>query len=163
MASTQKKRQKSSASNSVIGLIIKSLLLIVLLCGLIVGGYVLIKSIAYVNGEPFDLDKYKADQVQTSIIYRKESEDGKFQEYTRLHGETNRIWVSLDDMPENMKDAIIALEDKRFEKHNGVDWIRTVGVMIKPSNSGQGGSTITQQLFKNLTDEKDVTFVRKYK
>ena len=61
-----------------------------------------------------------------------------------------------------MKDAFIAIEDERFMKHHGVDWIRTIGVIVKPSNHGQGGSTITQQLIKNLTDEKDVTIERKF-
>lgn len=163
MAVKTKKRKKQSRLSPIAGVILKSVLLVVLLCSLVVGGYVLVKSIAYVNGEPFNLDKYKADQVQTSIIYRKESEDAGYTEYTRLHGETNRIWVNYKDIPQNMKDAIIALEDRRFEKHNGVDWIRTIGVLVKPSNSGQGGSTITQQLIKNLTDEKDVTYVRKFK
>lgn len=163
MASAQKKRQKTTAAASTAGIIVKSIILVIILCGLVIGGYVLYESISYINGEPFDLDKYKADQVQTSIIYRKETENSDYTEYTRLHGETNRIWVYLDDIPENMKDAIIALEDRRFEKHHGVDWIRTIGVIVKPSNSGQGGSTITQQLIKNLTDEKDVTYVRKFK
>lgn len=163
MASTRKKQRKGSGVLSTIGIVFKSIILVILLCGLVVGGYVLYKSISYINGEPFDLDKYKADQVQTSIIYRKETESSEYTEYMRLHGETNRIWVSLDDIPKNMKNAIIALEDKRFNDHNGVDWIRTIGVFVKPSNYGQGGSTITQQLIKNLTDEKDVTYVRKFK
>lgn len=163
MAVKSKKQKKSPSSASTGGIILKSILLVGILCCLVVGGYVLAQSISYVNGEPFDLDKYKADQVQTSIIYRKETEDAKFTEYTRLHGETNRIWVYLEDIPDDMKDAIVALEDRRFEKHHGVDWIRTIGVIVKPSNSGQGGSTITQQLIKNLTDEKDVTYVRKFK
>ena len=61
-----------------------------------------------------------------------------------------------------LPNAFIATEDQRFIKHNGVDWIRTIGVIVKPSNKGQGGSTITQQLIKNLTDEDDVTVVRKF-
>ncbi len=163
MASKRKKRLKTPTSASTASILLKSILLVFLLTALVVGGYILFKSVAFINGEPFDLDKYKADQVQTSIIYRKESEDQNYTEYTRLHGETNRIWVSLEDIPDNMKDAIIALEDKRFYDHHGVDWIRTIGVLVKPSNAGQGGSTITQQLIKNLTDEKDVTYVRKVK
>ena len=163
MVAKRKKRRKTPTSASTTGIIIKSILLVFFLCCLIVGGYVLVKSVSYINGEPFDLDKYKADQVQTSIIYRKETEKSDYKEYTRLHGETNRIWVDYEDIPENMKDAIIALEDRRFNIHHGVDWIRTIGVMVKPSNYGQGGSTITQQLIKNLTDEKDVTYVRKFK
>jgi penicillin-binding protein 1A len=65
-------------------------------------------------------------------------------------------------MNEYMAEAVISAEDKRFMSHHGVDWIRTIGVIVKPSNFGQGGSTITQQLIKNLTDENSVTFVRKF-
>ena len=69
-------------------------------------------------------------------------------ELARLHGEEDRVWVDLDDMSPYLKEAFIALEDTRFMKHHGVDWIRTFGVILKPSNIGQGGSTITQQLIK---------------
>ena len=117
---------------------------------------------SFVHGDPvFNLTEEKYSQNQTSFIYGYDS-DGNQVELTRLHGEENRIWVNLDDMSPHLKDAFIAIEDQRFEKHHGVDWIRTIGVIVKPSNSGQGGSTITQQLIKNLTDEKDVTIVRKF-
>ena len=84
-------------------------------------------------------------------------------ELARLHGEEDRVWVDLDDMSPYLKEAFIALEDTRFMKHHGVDWIRTFGVIIKPKNIGQGGSTITQQLIKNITNNKEVTIVRKYR
>ena len=56
----------------------------------------------------------------------------------------------------------MCLEDKRFYEHNGVDWIRTIGVLVNPKYSGQGGSTITQQLIKNLTGQKSATYNRKF-
>lgn len=118
---------------------------------------------SYVHGDAvFDLTEEKYSQNQTSFIYGYDS-DGNVVEITRLHGEENRIWVDLDDMSPYLQYAFIAIEDQRFESHHGVDWIRTIGVIVKPSNSGQGGSTITQQLIKNLTDENDVTIVRKFK
>ena len=83
-------------------------------------------------------------------------------EEERLYGSVNSLWADYESFPENLKNAFIAVEDHRFESHNGVDWIRTIGVIVKPSNKGQGGSTITQQLIKNLTDEDDVTVVRKF-
>ncbi|MBQ6019962.1 MAG: transglycosylase domain-containing protein, partial [Clostridia bacterium] len=73
----------------------------------------------------------------------------------------NRIWVSLDQIPYNLQKAYIALEDFRFYEHGGVDWIRTVGGVVK-SGFRQGGSTITQQLIKNLTQQNDRTFSRKF-
>lgn len=107
-----------------------------------------------------DLDAYIANQDQTTIIYAK-NEDLKYEEIARLHGAENRIWVDLDDVCKNMQNAVIALEDKRFRTHHGVDWIRTVSVVVEYHFS-QGGSTLTQQLIKNLTGENGRTLKRKY-
>ncbi len=108
-----------------------------------------------------DLNNYIANQSQTTIIYGYDS-DGDEVEIARLHGEENREWVDLEEVCQDLQDAVVALEDKRFPNHKGVDWIRTIGVVVEYSFS-QGGSTITQQLIKNLTGENSVTFVRKYK
>ena len=68
-----------------------------------------------------------------------------------LHGSENRFWAPIQDMPNNLKNAFIAIEDKRFESHNGVDWITTVKSFFKFFTGGSGGgSTITQQLAKQL-------------
>lgn len=128
----------------------------------VMGSYVLFNAISTVNGELIiDLEEYKANQNQTSFIYAYDK-DSNLVELAQLHGEENRVWVDLDDMSPYMAKAFIALEDKRFYEHSGVDWQRTIGVIVKPSNFGQGGSTITQQLIKNYTKENDVTIVRKF-
>ncbi|MDE6413529.1 MAG: penicillin-binding protein, partial [Eubacterium sp.] len=115
-----------------------------------------------IHGDPiFDLNEQKYAQRQTSFIYAYDKKN-KEVELTRLHGDENRIWVGIDDMSEYLPKAFIAIEDKRFESHHGVDWIRTTGVIVKPQNLGQGGSTLTQQLIKNLTDENQVTIARKF-
>lgn len=132
------------------------------LTGLIVGTSVLNFVDGSVNGKRIiDLENYKNSQSQTSIMYAYD-ENNKPVELTRLHGEENRIWVSYKKMPKNLIKAFVSLEDKRFYEHNGVDWIRTIAVLVKPSAKGQGGSTITQQLIKNLTDQKQVTYNRKF-
>lgn len=114
-----------------------------------------------VHGDPvFDLDEEKYSQNQTSFIYGTDS-SGEQIEITRLHGEQNRIWVDMEDMSPYMRMAFIALEDKRFEKHHGVDWFRTLSALTI-HRATQGGSTITQQLVKNLTGENQETFVRKF-
>lgn len=72
--------------------------------------------------------------------------------------------MASKDIPQYLKDATVAIEDKRFYKHDGVDWKRTFGAfynIFMNSRSNFGGSTITQQLIKNLTDEKEVTVRRK--
>lgn len=108
-----------------------------------------------------DLDAYIANQSKTTIIYAYDS-DNKEVELARLHGAENREWVDLENVCKDLQNAVVALEDKRFPKHHGVDWIRTIGVIVE-YNFSQGGSTITQQLIKNLTGENNRTFVRKYK
>ena len=117
---------------------------------------------AFVNGsKAIDLDNYKSSQNQTSIMYGYDSERNVV-ELARLHGEENRIWVDYDEMPENLLNAFVCLEDKRFYEHSGVDFIRTIGVIVIPDRWGQGGSTITQQLIKNLTKDNEATFNRKF-
>lgn len=107
-----------------------------------------------------DLDAYIANQSLTTMIYAYD-ENNNEKEIARLHGTENRIWCDLDDVCDYMKKAVVALEDKRFYSHKGVDWIRTIAVVVEYSFS-QGGSTITQQLIKNLTGENGRTFIRKY-
>ena len=89
----------------------------------------------------------------TTTIYCMDSETGEYVEYQRLHGSENRIWVSFDKMPQDLKDAFVCIEDERFYSHFGVDLKRFMGAAIqyitKKGNSSYGGSTITQQLIKN--------------
>ena len=127
-----------------------------------VGNSVLSYVDSFVNGGiAIDLDNYKNSQNQTSIMYGYDKENNVV-EIARLHGVENRIWVDYDEMPENLLNAFICLEDKRFYDHPGVDFIRTIGVLVIPDRWGQGGSTITQQLIKNLTKDNEATFNRKF-
>ena len=87
-------------------------------------------------------------------------------EYQALYSGENRVWVDFSEIPEYMKDAIICIEDKRFEEHHGVDWIRTGGAILNlftGNGDMYGGSTLTQQLIKNLTGDSDVSLTRKVK
>jgi len=81
----------------------------------------------------------------------------------RLYGEQNSLWANYGDIPQDLKDAFVAIEDKRFWDHQGVDWVRTGSAVMKffVGNSSYGGSSITQQLVKNLTEYDDVTIQRK--
>ena len=137
-----------------------SLLAIFGLTALIIVGYVLINVISVTAGDPvINLETAMNNQNQTSFLYA-DDKDGNQIELLRLHGEENRIWVDLDNIPQNLQDAFVALEDKRFYQHHGVDWKRTIGVTVR--QNGQGGSTITQQLIKNITGNTEKTYVRKY-
>ena len=163
--SVKKKRKRVRRRHPVIFtlfLIFFVLLISGIMTGLVVGTSVFRYMDTFVNGKKvIDLDYYKSTQSQTSILYAY-NKDGKPVEQTRLHGEENRIWIDYDEMPEDLIWAFVCLEDKRFFDHDGVDWKRTIAVMVKSDYSGQGGSTITQQLIKNLTQKNEVTFIRKF-
>lgn len=129
---------------------------------IIIGNSVASYMDSHINGElAINLEDYKDSQNQTSIMYGY-NDAGKAIELARLHGTENRIWVDFEEMPENLIQAYVCLEDRKFFTHPGVDWIRTIAVMIKPEFAGQGASTITQQLIKNLTDDDQTTYFRKF-
>lgn len=108
------------------------------------------------------LNLSNAKLALTSFIYVND-ENGVPQEYQRIFNSENRIWVEFNDIPAQMIDAIIAIEDKRFYEHKGVDWVRTGGAVINLLKGSQsyGGSTLTQQLIKNITADNEVSLTRK--
>ena len=141
--------------------VILSIIFTLFLTCVIVGTYVLHDVISTVHGECLiDMEFYRQNQDQTTIIYANDSENNPV-ELIRLHGAENRVWVSRDDMSPWIGKAFVSLEDKRFRDHKGVDWTRTILGVVK-SGFSQGGSTITQQLIKNLTGESGRTINRKY-
>ena len=141
---------------------VATVLLICVVCGFvfvgILGNYLKddVLPEAYYNMENANLD-------QTSFVYYVDAE-GNIQLLQQIHTSADRQWASLDEIPEAMVEAAIAIEDKRFYEHQGVDWITTVKACANLFFGGDdkfGGSTITQQLLKNLTGEDSVTVQRK--
>lgn len=111
---------------------------------------------AELNIEGFALD-------ETSVIYYLDDE-GQPYELQKLYGDENRIWAKYEEIPADLIFACVSIEDKRFFDHNGVDWLTTTRAcvnMFLGSKSTFGGSTITQQLIKNLTEHDEVTVRRK--
>lgn len=107
------------------------------------------------------LDDYKLSE--SSTIYYQDS-SGSWQELVKLAGKQNRVWVDYENIPWYMEKALVAIEDKRFYDHKGVDWYRTAGAFVEMfarMETSYGGSTITQQLIKNLTGQDEVTIQRK--
>ena len=175
---TETKKRKKKKNRSKVGTTILTVLLTLFMIGVVTAGsimFTVLKDIGLISLgdldhsedvagiDYIDLDNYINNQQKTTIIYAYD-ENGDLIEDTRLHGTENRTPVALKDVSHYVKDAVVALEDKRFNEHKGVDWIRTFGVMIKDLRGSdvQGGSTITQQLIKNLTGENKRTLIRKY-
>ena len=157
--------QAADATVSVAGAILRvlgTILLIVLVTGLL---FLCIFAYYVKNCLSTDLDVQLSDftvSLSSSILY--EDSDGNWQNLTNLSSTENRVWIDYADIPKDMEHAAVAIEDKRFYKHKGVDWYRTTGAFINMFLSMKndfGGSTITQQLIKNLTKQDDITVQRK--
>jgi len=93
--------------------------------------------------------------LSSTILYT--DNEGADHELQTLTSRENRIWVDYDLLPEGMEHALVSIEDHRFYEHKGVDWYRTAGAfaqMFLSMRNDFGGSTITQQLIKNNTNNK---------
>lgn len=106
-----------------------------------------------------DLSDYEME-LNSYIYY---GDTGDIRLLQPIYTTTEREWVSYDQIPEDLVHATIAIEDKRFYEHQGVDWITTVKACAGIFFGGDlaGGSTITQQTVKNATGEDSITVQRK--
>ena len=140
-----------------------TLVAVLFVAGIIIGVSMVIY-IASIAREPTGIDLHSAKLNETSYIYVYD-DNGKAKQYMQLYSSENRVMVDFDDIPDYMIDAIVAIEDKRFYEHHGVDWYRTAGAIFSLSTGGSqfGGSTLTQQLIKNITNDNDVSITRKLK
>ncbi len=157
----EKKRSPAAHALKLAGKVFGTLLLVMLITGVILACFamVYIKTVILPQAH---LDA-SFDMNLTSTIYYMDPDTGSYVEHLALHGAENRKKVTYDQIPKNLVQATIAIEDERFLKHNGVDWKRTLnGVLLMFTGKDiQGGSTITQQLIKNATQYDDVTVKRK--
>ena len=137
-----------------------------LLVGVITGCFMARFAVIYVKtavmpNTGLDLSAYT--MMENSVIYYEDKNTGQLVELQTLKGKENRELVTYDQIPEDLINAYVAIEDKRFWNHQGVDWRRTGSGLLRMFTGGniQGGSTIDQQLIKNLTGRNDVTVSRK--
>ena len=174
MARKSKKRNKVERGTAIgvrvagraVSLALKALVTIILI-GIITGCIVITAMMVYVMNFMDTNNSISLDDISlsyTTMLYA-QNDEGGWEEIYRLSADQNRIEVSLDEVPDYVQQAFVASEDKRFWEHDGVDWFRTASVSISAvlnaSLDGAGGSTITQQLIKNVTSDDDVTPVRK--
>ncbi len=155
----------TGAAVGVIGAIFKTLLTVFLICmttGLLFACIFAVYVKTCLSSDMgITLSDYKLN-LSSKILYQ--NEDGNWQELITLKSNINREWVDYSEIPEYMVHAAVAIEDQRFYRHKGVDWYRTAGAFVNMflgMKNEFGGSTITQQLIKNITREDDITVQRK--
>ena len=122
---------------------------------------------AYINSSMRGRVEVYLDEFETKVsteLYYQEPSSGEWTMYHTLFLDSeNRIWADLEQIPKDLQNAVVAIEDKRFYTHKGVDWHGTARAIFSTIFGGsvQGGSTITQQLVKNVTGDNQNTVKRK--
>ena len=137
---------------------LKMLFFVALLIGLCGAGLVTGVAKGWVDTSPsLNLEAIGA-QSQTSFIY-----DRSGNLIMEFKGSENRIYVEIEDIPQQLINAVISVEDARFYEHHGVDLKRIVGSLVNNLLGGntQGASTITCQLIKLTLLNSDQTYKRK--
>lgn len=155
------------ALNGVQGVLVA--LLTILIVGCIAGCIVVGAFALYISGNVDtsvdDIVMVSNDTTYSTKLYYYDKDGNLVEdESQRLSAGTISTWVSYKEIPEDLVNAFIAIEDKRFWDHNGVDWITTIksaAGFFLPLGSKGGGSTITQQLVKNVTGDDDYSIQRK--
>ena len=140
-----------------------TVLMILLVCGVVFAGILgdYLQQDILTEASNWSIDDYGMDE--TSFMYYVDSA-GNIQQLQQIYTTTDRQVATLSEIPQALIDATVAIEDKRFYEHQGVDWITTVKACLNMFFGGDsqfGGSTITQQLIKNVSDQKSVTVQRK--
>ena len=158
----KKKKRRKKTKEKIFRAVLASFMVCIMLACVVIGGF-LIYVFNFIEGD-FGVNLEDLKLNCTTTVYVQEGTD-QWVEYQRLHGNVNRIWVAYEDIPDNLKNAFVAVEDKRFLSHGGIDWRRTFSAFanyfLHFYSSNQGGSTITQQLVKNLTGDNAQTPQRK--
>lgn len=147
--------------------IILTVFIICVVTGIAVAASLVMYINEFVDAEYTGLDNLQFESsLATSIYYIDEMGNEVELEGDRLHGSENRLWASYEEMKSSpyLISAFIAVEDKRFFEHNGIDIKRTGNAVINfisPNGDNSGGSTITQQLIKNVSGDDEKTIERK--
>ena len=161
--SGQERRRPRRRGWGTAGRVIGTILLVFVLTAAIFAGIFS----AYINSSMRGRVEVYLDEFETKVsteLYYQEPSSGEWTMYHTLFLDSeNRIWADLDQIPKDLQKAVVAIEDKRFYKHKGVDWHGTARAIFSTIFGGsvQGGSTITQQLVKNVTGDNQNTVKRK--
>lgn len=159
----QERRRPRRRGWGTAGRVIGTILLVFVLTAAIFAGIFS----AYINSSMRGRVEVYLDEFETKVsteLYYQEPSSGEWTMYHTLFLDSeNRIWADLEQIPKDLQKAVVAIEDKRFYKHKGVDWHGTARAIFRTIFGGsvQGGSTITQQLVKNVTGDNQNTVKRK--
>lgn len=169
----EKETKKTSKRPSALRVLLRILLGSVFMLSVVA----LIAGIAFAIYVDRKIEKHIDETLFTMVgsdsarLYAYEKTDGEDGEKTAseipdasLYGGYRCVYAEYDTIPKDLINAFISIEDKRFYSHKGVDWFRTVSAGFNyflKFNGNYGGSTITQQLIKNVTDKDDYSFQRK--
>ena len=135
---------------------------VIAMCALAIAAAMYLAKVTANDDELLDLNSLELSYATRLMAYN--SENDSWEEYERVYGGENRVWISYEDMPEDLIKVTVASEDQTFWKHHGVNWKRTFTAFLNEYvppfkghlySSTQGGSTITQQLIKNITEETE--------
>ena len=159
----KRERRSGAKKKSRLPLILGTIAAIgVLTCLMFIG---IFKIYVHTSLEPvLDVDASAYTLNLSSTVYYQDRTTGEWAELTKIHGAEDRTLVEFENIPDHVWQALVSIEDQRFFDHKGVDWkstARSVFDMLRGSDSTRGGSTITQQVIKNLTGNNEVTIKRK--
>ncbi|MBQ4322888.1 MAG: transglycosylase domain-containing protein, partial [Clostridia bacterium] len=166
-----KKRSRTRRFFSAFGTVCLHLFLIFCMMGVVVLGIGAAVVYSY-SDTALDERFASMDLDHSSFIYATDPNTGGVYVYQEIQSSSGRrVWVSDTEIPQHVKDATVAIEDKRFYSHMGVDPIRTVNAVLEyamgkltgSTARASGGSTLTQQVIKNMTGEDDYGVSRKIK
>lgn len=169
--STKRSRKKANKGNRRVkkilltcGKVLASFILILAITGSIVITALTVYVMKFVEPED-NIDIKNAGLGYTTTLVATDS-DGNETVTATLHSRVIREWADLDQIPKHVRMAFVCAEDKRFYDHDGVDWKRTftafANLFLHFYSTKQGGSTITQQLIKNITGDNDISITRKF-
>ncbi len=147
---TKKNKNKFTAKRVIMGVLTITLLAVIL-----------VQVFAFID-TGFISSVNKLNLNIMSVVYGR-NDKGEFAEYEYISSSERRVWASLEEISPDFGNAFVAIEDERFYKHSGIDIKRTLGALFNEffGESTYGGSTITQQLVKNITGDKERSYLRK--
>ena len=164
-----KLREKASKKSKFIRFFLNACIFILLALGIVVGSVGIYVYRNFEREVPMDLFRMSAKQIPPSFyVYRFDDRANRVGEAELLESgafeNAETAYVPRSEIPDALINAFVAIEDKRFYRHRGVDWYRTIAASVTYAlgfSDSFGGSTITQQTIKNVTGRNEVTLSRK--